>query len=155
MPAAANSFFLMPSPATPSSTSAAGISSRFCSSFPVHADVLPSPCIMQFDHSMENFNAESSSGFFTEAAKRWAKCADEHHFLLSIARIACGSFYRGMLAGSSTASEHAVDQEFGRAFLFVLFPDSYICAPRAELEKNFSRCSCGGRIAGCHSKTKK
>lgn len=104
----------------------------------MHADVLPSPCIMQFDHFMDNFNAESSSDFFTETAKRWAKWADEHqHLPLSIARIACRSFYRGKWAGSSTASEHAVGQEFARAFLFVLFPDRYTWAPRTELEKKF------------------
>lgn len=110
-----------------------------CCSLSISVDVWLSPRRWQFDHFMNNFGELSSSGFFKETAARWQKWADEYqHLPLSIARIACCSFYRGKWAGSDIASEHAVGQEFARAFLFVLWPSRYSSwVPRTELEKQF------------------
>lgn len=74
---------------------------------------------------MQNFE-EGEGGFFTETMARFSKWADMHHHLpYSIATLACSSFYEGKWVGSETAFEHAVGQEFARALLLALWPETY------------------------------
>ena len=103
-----------------------------CRPLLMHASVLPSPCHWQFDHFMENFTEESSSGFFRETAARWGKWVDEHQQPLSIARIACSLFYRGKWAGSRTASELSCS---------CCFPTNTRGCSRLSLRKRFAMSS--------------
>ncbi|CAN0272879.1 unnamed protein product [Ectocarpus sp. 6 AP-2014] len=54
------------------------------------------------------------------------------HLPYSMARLACSSFYEGKWAGADKAYEHAVGQEFARAWLVALWPEKYESAEWRE-----------------------
>ncbi|CAN0029914.1 unnamed protein product [Ectocarpus sp. 4 AP-2014] len=88
-------------------------------------------------HFMQNSENEEG-GFFREMGQRWSKWMDMHqHLPYSMARLACSSFHEGKWAGSEKAFEHAVGQEFARAFLLVLWPDLYESAEWVGWEEEY------------------
>lgn len=99
---------------------------------------LPSCVVLQLLHFMQNFEHEEG-GFFWEMSERWEKWADMHqHLPLSMARLACSSFYEGKWAGAEEAFEHAVGQEFAWALLVVLWPGLYESSEWASWEEEHS-----------------
>lgn len=81
---------------------------------------------LQYEHFMQNFEEDCSSGFFGEMTARLKKWGDRHqHLPLSMARLPCHSFFVGKWRGSEVAWEHAVGQEFARALLVELWPGRY------------------------------